>query len=443
MGLQNLFGALGLESTLQAILARLSNGTAKTNVFTTPNIERLLVGNAQEKFRDEFFTLDLTKWTVYAGVLGSVANAVEVPTLGTPMSNGVTVSLGGTTGGSRYASFDLGVGAGAEVILESVQTFTAPFKCGFGFSLSQRIAANEVYLEVVGVDDTGALETDSTFATTFLENELNAAGFQFTGTTATNAQSIVRSMGTSELVSGALTVGTTVATGTSPQFMPATIFEIAVDAEEATFVSRAVDSTGVSTSVQKRTQKTPDPAKKYKIRLRARNATAGVAAVPASATQARLHSVRVMDTTRLSMDMNRHHGRNDSSVGLPCYVLNPTSSTVSVGTIGGSSPNLYAETTTAVLAANATQTGTSRDAGSTAANQIFVADVTSPTAGVLKTQNSTDGTTWWDSEVFNVTAGVPATITRRITCRYNRAVFVNGAGAMATAMRMTTALHKI
>lgn len=109
--------------------------------------------------------------------------------------------------------------------------------------------------------------------------------------------------------------------------------------------------------------------------------------------------------------------------------------------IGTCAPGLYADTTTS-LAASATYTGTSRDAGSTAAYQVFCARAFADQAGTLYIDDSTDGTTWRTVSSVAVTANECKTLEARVLARYNRVRFVNGASAQA-AFRVTSGYHRI
>ena len=109
--------------------------------------------------------------------------------------------------------------------------------------------------------------------------------------------------------------------------------------------------------------------------------------------------------------------------------------------IGTVAPAIYADTT-AVLAISATYTGASRDAGSTAAYQLFVARAFADQAGTLYIEDSTDNTVWRTVESIPVAAGECKTLTARVLARYSRVKFINGAIAQ-TAFRITSGYHRI
>lgn len=91
----------------------------------------------------------------------------------------------------------------------------------------------------------------------------------------------------------------------------------------------------------------------------------------------------------------------------------------------------FAETTTP-LAASATFTGATRDAGASPSQWssftcFGYSDQASASAG-FKVQESTDGTNWITVITASTAAG-PATISSQIFARYGRCILVNGATA--------------
>lgn len=261
---------------------------------------KLLVGNARDKFRDEFFSFD------------TVDNWELVQT-----GSGMTISGDGAANGCRYLKIASGTAINSETIILSRSSFRLPVKFAFSASLSQRIANQEVFVELVGVDENGNIETDSTFASPNTLDALNAASWKFDAATATQAKYLVRGQGVSELLSAAATIGTTAATGTTPNFVPNSIYSIIADMEEVVFASQLVDSLAVIPNVYKRSQYIPDTGKAYKIRIRVKN----LGTAPASSTDFRLHFVRLLDATRFTVDFARHMGRGtDVADALPVYV---------------------------------------------------------------------------------------------------------------------------
>lgn len=314
--------------------------------------DKLMVGTARDKLRDEFFTFDTTNvWEVIA------------------TGSGQTITTAGAANGSRYLKIATGVTTSSETIIQSRDSFKLPVKLAFALSMSQRIANQEVFVELVGVNSSGVVETDATFASANLNNASNAASFKFDAVTAANAVYITRGFATSELASAstAFTGSTTVATGTTPNFIAASIYEINADMEEVVWNTRAIDSLAAVQLAVKRTQNLPDPGKDYKVRIRIRN----LGTAPASTTDVRLHFIRVLDTTRFTVDFARHMGRTaDIADSLPVAVTN--AHTVAVSNI-------------AAIAAGATAIGDvgvqyrATAAGAASRSHLVAAATTNPT----------------------------------------------------------------
>lgn len=390
---------------------------------------KLLVGTARDKFRDEFATFDETN------------NWERIQT-----GSGHTITVAGVANGARYLNIATGVNPGSETILLSRSTFKFPIKLAFALSMSQRIINQEVFVELVGVDGNGSVEASSSIAASAnLNDATNALSLKWDGTTATNALSIARGYGISELAQASSAYLTTAATGTSPNFIPATIFEINADMEEAVFSARSVDSLAAPAGVNKRTQLLPDPAKDYKVRIRVRN----LGTAPASSTDVRIHNVRVLDTTRFTVDMARHMGRTtDIADSVPAFITGAATltanatlqaSTNRAGFIASS--GIWYDDSSTVLAANASFTGTSRDliavATATAFNSAstyakeFRLSAESDQSGTLWLEVSRDGTNWRRIKSVATAAiaggGQYAEIIHQPSWRYARGGFTNGA----------------
>lgn len=115
---------------------------------------------------------------------------------------------------------------------------------------------------------------------------------------------------------------------------------------------------------------------------------------------------------------------------IPALQSHPVTGAVT-GNVGTCAPTLYADST-AALAAGATFTGTSRDAGNPAAYQAFVARAYASHDGVLEIQDSVDNTTWRRVETVDVPAGEGRTLRVHVLARYYRVVYSNGATPQTT-----------
>lgn len=83
----------------------------------------------------------------------------------------------------------------------------------------------------------------------------------------------------------------------------------------------------------------------------------------------------------------------------------------------------------APLAASASMPTTTRDAGSTtpASLSYFGCSFNSDQPGTGATEDSTDGTTWFQSSTAALTAGTRLDLNVRLRARYNRCRYTNGA----------------
>lgn len=110
--------------------------------------------------------------------------------------------------------------------------------------------------------------------------------------------------------------------------------------------------------------------------------------------------------------------------------------------ISSAAPTLYTDTSTN-LGAGATFTGTSRDSGSTASMQTFVANVFADQAGAFRIEKSADNIIWRRAcNDVTYSANEAKEYSIRVTTRYNRVILVNGGIAQGQVL-LTSAYHKI
>lgn len=183
-----------------------------------------------------------------------------------------TKGAGGTqavSGGNL--TLGLGTGANEENSILSNIAFRIPSRVQVSLSLSQRIANQTIFIELVSVD-----------ATTGLPDGLNTAAFVFSGTTATNAICRCQNDGVTALDSSAQTILTTASQS---------VFELQVNASMLRFVNVAQDSAASPTLNFVRSQSLPDPNAIYKLRIRGLNG----ATPPASNTNVVVNYAAVTD----------------------------------------------------------------------------------------------------------------------------------------------------
>ncbi len=193
---------------------------------------------------------------------------------------------------SGALTVNMGVNINEELTITSVESFQIPFRVQFQHSMAQRIANNEVYLEVVN-------EAGTTYA-----------GWMFDGVTATLAKTTHMNGGSSQPASptGTITVSTT---GATP-----VIRELNAHMEAVDFSDRAVDSAAAATARATKTRTTLDPDERYFIRMRFKNL--GVA--PATNTINTIESVLVQDTNDLLVEISAARGDNSGYRSLPVTV---------------------------------------------------------------------------------------------------------------------------
>lgn len=259
-----------------------------------------------------------------------------------------------------------GITINSETIIRSVIPYTIPFRVMFIFMLSQRIANQEFFLEI-------------------LNNAGNmVAQWRFDGTVATVGSHNTQNEGIWGTV-----VSPTIATTASMA-----IAEIELFPDEVYFHSRPADSVAVRSMSAVRTRFIPDPNQLYFIQIRARNL--GVA--PASTTTFTVDAVTVQDIAELTAEITGGRGQIIGSQALAVQtvggVIETLTTTTSLTT--GNMQSIcvdFADTATA-LGINAIFTGTSRDFTVTRRVSRFRVAATSDQTGTLFIEQSNDGTNW-------------------------------------------------
>lgn len=248
--------------------------------------DMLKVSSMQKKFRDNFSsaTLDELKWDSSIGT-------------GTSM-----------TQSSSVLNMVSGVTANAVLSITSKETFTIPIKVSIGLTLSQRIANQTFYVELISVDPV-----------TGLPDGKHGCGILFDGTTATQAKYYVKNGGLADLVSAGVTVVTTASNG---------MYEIEPFADECWFHSRTLDATTARTNSYVRHQQLPDPNAMYKLRLRWVNGSSA----PASTTTAAIRFLAAQDYAELTAEITAGRGQSVAGQAIAAAVTTMPSVVVSAST---------------------------------------------------------------------------------------------------------------
>ena len=195
--------------------------------------DMLKIKSMQKKFRDSFNGTEINpaRWDVAATGSG-MALAVADGT--------VTISTGTTLDD--------------EIVLTSRTAFTIPLRVMVAVNLSQRIAGQSVWLELVSVDPTSA-QPDGR----------SAAAWRLDGTSPTLANYEVQSEGAPRLASSSGSpIPTTAPAGWS-------VLEIEPTNDECWFHGRQIDTTAARSNSYVRHQQIPEPNALYRFRIRVRN----------------------------------------------------------------------------------------------------------------------------------------------------------------------------
>lgn len=282
MTLINAFEAVSTEATLAEL-------RDVVNERSNPDGSAHLVSGTHARYRREFNDPTLADWDVVTGP-------------------GMTVTA---TGGNLVVT--TGTTANSVTTITSRTVFDAPFRASFGVLLSQKIANQEFYVELVADDGAGAAD------------ETIVAAWRISGTdsiTNTNARVEVRNGGAARTQSA--TIGSQVAqTGTQA------IYEIVLESDEVWFWSKPVDSPSARTTGTVRNSIAPNPAKKYHLRYRIVNA----ATAPASTTTFTSGFVTALDWSEFQVDVQSGSGAATPAQAIPVTTTNTVGVSGSVTTI--------------------------------------------------------------------------------------------------------------
>lgn len=310
------------------------------------------------------------------------------------------------TVGSNVLQIATGTTSTTETIIRSVESFAVPAKLFVAMQLSQRIANQEFYVELVSEDGT------------------SWAQWKFDGTTATNAKYNNRSDSFSK---DGLSAASTTTTTASPNW-----YMIEIQPDAVTFSNRILNSGAANSGFFIRNRSVPDPSLLYKIQFRALNLTA-----PASTTNFIIESVTLLDFNELRAEVTSAGGDGQVSTAMPVSVV--------------SQPILLrlnnalasANDTTTTLGSSATYTGAAKDATASFVYSKFrvqLAHTAGLTTGHLVIESSIDNTTYREQARVPIPSdGQYRTFSFPVVTRYIRAKFINGATAQ-TAFELKSAL---
>lgn len=246
-----------------------------------------------------------------------------------------------------------GVTPDAETIIRSVQSFRIPLRKQVIFMLSQRIANQEFFIEMV-----------------------NAAGdmlarWMYDGSDWRASVSTANANNAS---------AARVMTGISSSLMGCQITEMLLSG--VNFHQRAVDSSASGAVGIRQDRQIPDPNQEYFVQIRVRN----LAVAPASTTTLTVDAISIEDATLINTEIVQGFSATSPAQSVPVNVT--------VGAIGTQSINLAFADTSTPLGSNAIFTGTARDFTTTQRTTRIRAASTADQAGTLFVEQSNDGTNW-------------------------------------------------
>jgi len=263
-----------------------------------------------------------------------------------------------------------GTVANSQTIIRSRNKLTIPCRVNFLYLLSQRIVNQEFYLELI--DASGQ----------------HCARVLFSGTSLSTATSQVVNSGDA----GAATVFNL---GINSSVYSIMEFDIALS--DVKLGSRTTETGSLRTGGSVKNRKIPDPTLEYFIQIRVVNSNVA----PSSNTILYLDSISYEAIELLSTEIIGARGNNSGAEAIPVVAV---SSVTVTGNINATITNNVQNTeTTALIAANASFTGTARNAVSRPSLTITVQ---TDQSGTLFIEQSPDNALWLPFQQYNCVAGV-------------------------------------
>lgn len=263
---------------------------------------------------------------------GSVINA----------SNWTVTQAGGTTTSYSVSGSILTINADIStndyIVFTSKQTYTLPFRVQVLFSLSQRIANNNFYIEIVNAAGT----TATAFATTAASAGVTQVAYAFSGTTATNGTVVAQNQGTKATADATVTVPTTASYGA---------VEIGATLDFVSLGTKSADAAAVIGNAQARNRTILDPNEQYYIQIRSLNG----GSAPATTTALTVESVIVQDNTATAVEITGGRGDVIANRATGVNIQSGTVSTVTAVTAGNLGfPGIIADVASAAITSTTT-----------------------------------------------------------------------------------------
>lgn len=338
---------------------------------------------------------------------GSATNQLDNDWTILSMGTGQSVAVAGSV-----ATIAAGTTASAETILRCTKTFTVKTIVRFIVQLSQRIANQNVYLEVVNAAGT------------------TYARWNIDGVTATSAKAESANQGTAN-TPVAVTIPTTASYNT---------FELYLDFDQCLHNCTVSNSNTVKGASTLFDRLIPQTGESYYAQIRVTNAVGA----PATNTNVLVDAVLFEDLTMVGVEIMRAGGDVNSATALATYARGGTVDTVTnvttlatVTTANTVSKNVHNADTAANLGSAATFTGTARDGGAVPLYNTFRTFVTADQLGTLYLEQSQDNVTWYIVTTQAVAVNTPLVLDMKWCLRYCRVRYLNGA-TIQTAFRLET-----
>jgi hypothetical protein len=347
------------------------------------------------------------KWR--AGFSGTELNPNKWEIISVGEGQSVTV-----LNGSLVAN--LGTVADAETIIRSIPEFDIPYRAMMNIALSQRIAGNEVYFEMVSIDrESGEVNTHS------------LAGWLFDGTSATQAKYTVNGGDQPILTS----VASTVLTTATPL---GSIFEIEPTTDECWFFSRSIDATTGRSSNYVRHSQIPSASLRYKLQIRIKNQ----AVAPLTNTILYSQFANVSDYAEITAEITAGRGNAVAGQGIFATVGGTLSSVSTITTVTTSNvvaKNAPAAVTVAAITTATPFTSAAIDAGSTMIYTKYRVRVIFDQPVKVELINGTSATVSANKVTasYDVPANTPTILEMPLVARY-AAVKITNTGVATTTV---------
>lgn len=212
---------------------------------------------------------------------------------------GTGMSIANPGGATAHWDISTGTTINQTTTITCKKSFSVPHNVAFGFKLSQKIANQEFYFELVAENPDGTVDnnTVASWRVAFAD----AAG-------ATNARFESRNAGPTVFQSVNQTVNSEITDS---------IFEITIETDEIWFHSKPLNTSSARTLSVANQFIVPDPNRRYRPRIRINN----LGTAPGSNTVVSFYYLSVSDYTEIKAEMTGSSGNGAGGASLPVNVV--------------------------------------------------------------------------------------------------------------------------